>query len=201
MTKRTFDVMTSLVALILLAPLMAVTAILVRLLLGSPILFRQERPGLDCRPFRLLKFRTMTDARGADGALLPDSERLTGFGRFLRATSIDELPELWNVLRGDMSLVGPRPLLMRYLPLYNARELRRHETLPGLTGLAQVSGRNGLSWPEKFELDIFYVENRTFWMDIRILFRTVLMVLKREGISQSGEATMAPFSGSGAEGR
>jgi lipopolysaccharide/colanic/teichoic acid biosynthesis glycosyltransferase len=147
------------------------------------------------RPFQILKFRTMTDLRDADGALLPDAERLTPFGRWLRSTSLDELPALWNVLRGDMSLVGPRPLLVQYLPLYSARQARRHEVRPGITGWAQVNGRNALTWPQKFELDVWYVENRSFWLDLRILWMTLLVVLRRDGISAHGEATMPPFTG------
>jgi lipopolysaccharide/colanic/teichoic acid biosynthesis glycosyltransferase len=149
------------------------------------------------RPFQILKFRTMTDLRDADGALLPDAERLTPFGRWLRSTSLDELPALWNVLRGDMSLVGPRPLLVQYLPLYSARQARRHEVRPGITGWAQVNGRNALTWPQKFELDVWYVENRSFWLDLRILWMTLLVVLRRDGISAHGEATMPPFTGNG----
>ncbi|HMG46772.1 MAG TPA: sugar transferase [Allosphingosinicella sp.] len=195
--KRTFDVLVSAGMLMLLTPLILFVALLTRLFIGSPALFRQQRPGLRGRPFDIVKFRTMTDARDAEGALLPDADRLPAFGRFLRSTSLDELPELWNVLKGDMSLVGPRPLLMSYLPLYSKEEMRRHDVRPGLTGWAQVKGRNDLSWPRKFELDLWYVDHRTFTLDVRILLMTVWKVVRREGISQEGEATMAPFSGSG----
>jgi lipopolysaccharide/colanic/teichoic acid biosynthesis glycosyltransferase len=195
--KRTFDVLAAAGMLIVLAPLILLLAVLTRLSIGSPVLFRQQRPGLRGRPFDIVKFRTMTNARGADGELLPDADRLPVFGRFLRSTSLDELPELWNVLKGDMSLVGPRPLLMSYLPLYSREEMRRHDVRPGLTGWAQVKGRNGLSWQRKFELDLWYVDHRTFPLDLRILLMTVWKIVRREGISQEGEATMAPFSGSG----
>ena len=196
MLKRAFDIVVSAAALVVLSPLLGVTALLVRRRLGSPVLFRQQRPGLAGKPFRLVKFRSMTDARDAAGNLLPDGDRLPPFGRWLRATSIDELPELWNVLRGDMSLVGPRPLLMQYLPLYSPEQARRHEVRPGLTGFAQVEGRNALTWDQKFAADVWYVDNRGFWLDLKILWRTAAMVLKREGISAAGEATMPPFSGS-----
>jgi sugar transferase EpsL len=195
--KRAFD----LVLVGLSAPLwllvLLVLAVLVRVRLGSPVLFRQERPGLHGRPFDLLKFRTMTDERDAAGALLPDADRLTAFGRRLRGTSLDELPELLNVLRGDMSLVGPRPLLMRYLPRYSERHRRRHDVRPGLTGLAQVSGRNALAWADRFDLDVQYVENCSVMMDVRILMRTVGGVVSRSGISAAGEATMSEFTGYG----
>lgn len=194
--KRLFDVVCAALALLLLSPVLIVVAWLVRRQLGSPILFRQMRPGLGGKPFQMVKFRTMLDATDANGVALPDSERLTGFGRFLRASSLDELPELWNVLKGDMSLVGPRPLLMDYLPLYSPHEFRRHEVRPGVTGWAQVNGRNALSWQQKFELDVWYVDNRSFWLDMRILWKTVIKVLKREGISAQGEATMERFRGS-----
>nr|WP_291327235.1 sugar transferase [Acidovorax sp. 28-64-14] len=163
--------------------------------LGSPAFFRQVRPGMHGQPFEMVKFRTMTDARGADGALLPDADRLTPFGRFLRASSLDELPELWNVLKGEMSLVGPRPLLMEYLPLYSPQQARRHEVRPGITGWAQVNGRNALGWDEKFKLDVWYVDHRSLWLDIKILWLTVKKVLVREGISAAGEATMPRFTG------
>lgn len=195
MLKRGFDIVVALVALILLAPLFLVLSLLIRARLGSPVLFRQARPGLHGRIFQMIKFRTMTDERGADGSLLPDDVRLRPFGRWLRSTSLDELPELWNVLRGDMSLVGPRPLLVDYLPRYSARQARRHEVRPGVTGWAQVNGRNALSWPEKFELDVWYVDNQSFALDMRILFLTMRSVLKRDGISASGEATMPAFRG------
>ena len=182
-------------ALLVLAAPLLVLALLVGSRLGHPVLFRQRRPGLHGKPFEMVKFRTMTDARGPDGQLLPDAERLTRFGRLLRATSLDELPELWNVLKGDMSLVGPRPLLMEYLPLYSPEQARRHEVRPGITGWAQVNGRNALSWDAKFQLDVWYVEHRSLWLDIRILWLTVRKVLVREGISAAGEATMARFTG------
>lgn len=194
--KRCFDVLVAVVALLSLAlPLLAL-ALLVRIKLGKPVLFAQIRPGMHGKPFRMVKFRTMTDARGPDGALLPDAERLPSFGRFLRATSLDELPELWNVLKGDMSLVGPRPLLMEYLPLYSTEQARRHDVRPGVTGWAQINGRNALSWEEKFELDVWYVAHQSFALDIKILWRTARKVLVREGISAAGEATMSRFTGS-----
>jgi lipopolysaccharide/colanic/teichoic acid biosynthesis glycosyltransferase len=196
MIKRIFDLVLALLAAILLAPVLAVVAVLVRTRLGSPVLFRQLRPGLHGQPFQMVKFRTMTDARGADGVLLPDAVRLTPFGQFLRRASLDELPELWNVLRGEMSLVGPRPLLMQYLPLYSPAQARRHAVRPGVTGWAQVNGRNALSWDEKFAADVWYVDNRSFWLDLKILALTVLAVLGRKGISAAGEATMPPFTGS-----
>lgn len=194
--KRLFDITAAALGLLLLAPLLLVLTWLVRRKLGRPAFFRQTRPGLHGRPFELVKFRTMTDARGPDGALLPDAERLTPFGRFLRSTSLDELPELWNVLRGDMSLVGPRPLLMEYLPLYSPEQARRHEARPGITGWAQVNGRNALSWDDKFRLDVWYVDRQSLWLDLRILWLTVCKVLRREGISAAGEATMPRFTGS-----
>ncbi|MGO4606558.1 sugar transferase [Variovorax sp. 2RAF20] len=194
--KRLFDIMLACLALLLLGlPLLFLTW-QVRRKLGSPAFFRQTRPGLHGRPFNMVKFRTMTDARGVDGQLLPDADRLTPFGRFLRASSLDELPELWNVLKGDMSLVGPRPLLMDYLPLYSAEQSRRHEVRPGITGWAQVNGRNALSWDEKFKLDVWYVDHRSLWLDIKILWLTVRKVLVRDGISAAGEATMPRFVGS-----
>ncbi len=195
MIKRGFDLLVTLPALIVFIPLLLVLAVAVRVLLGGPVLFRQVRPGLFGKPFELIKFRTMTNQHGADGLLLPDAARLTRFGRFLRSSSLDELPELWNILRGDMSLVGPRPLLVQYLPLYDADQARRHEVRPGLTGWAQINGRNALSWEEKFAADVWYVENQNLWLDIRILLRTVLAVVTRKGISAEGEATMAPFEG------
>ena len=194
--KRLFDITAALVALLLLAlPLLALTW-LVRRKLGRPAFFRQVRPGLQGKPFEMVKFRTMTDARGPDGELLPDAVRLTPFGRFLRATSLDELPELWNVLKGDMSLVGPRPLLMEYLPLYSPQQARRHEVRPGITGWAQVNGRNAIGWEDKFTLDVWYVDHRSLWLDVKILWLTVKKVLVREGISADGEATMGRFTGS-----
>ena len=193
--KRLFDFAVALVALAVLAVPLLVLAVAVRARLGSPVLFTQVRPGLHGRPFRMIKFRTMTDARGADGELLPDAQRLPAFGRLLRSTSLDELPELWNVLRGEMSLVGPRPLLMEYLPLYTPEQARRHEVRPGITGWAQVNGRNALSWEDRFRLDVWYVDNRSLWLDLRILWLTVRKVLVREGISAQGEATMSKFTG------
>ncbi|ATA52824.1 sugar transferase [Variovorax boronicumulans] len=194
--KRFFDIVLACVALLLLGlPLLFLTWQVSRKL-GSPAFFRQTRPGMHGRPFNMVKFRTMTDARGADGELLPDADRLTPFGRFLRASSLDELPELWNVLKGDMSLVGPRPLLMDYLPLYSTEQSRRHEVRPGITGWAQINGRNALSWDEKFKLDVWYVDNRSLWLDIKILRLTVRKVLVRDGISAVGEATMPRFTGS-----
>ena len=193
--KRTMDILGAGIGLILLSPLILFLCFMVRREHGSPVFFRQLRPGRNGEPFEMIKFRTMTDEQASDGKLLPDGSRLTTFGRLLRSTSLDELPELWNVLKGNMSLVGPRPLLMEYLPLYSARQARRHEVRPGITGWAQVNGRNALSWEEKFELDIWYVQNRTVWLDIKILFLTVWQVLKRDGISQEGEETMSKFTG------
>ncbi len=197
--KRVFDLVVSSTALLVLALPMAVLALLVRTRLGSPVLFRQTRPGLHGQPFHMIKFRTMTDARGPDGALLPDDQRLTPFGRWLRATSLDELPELWNVLKGDMSLVGPRPLLMEYLPLYTPEQARRHEVRPGITGWAQVNGRNALNWEDKFRLDVWYVDHHNLWLDLRILWLTLRKVLAREGISHGSEATMPRFTGTAAK--
>ena len=193
--KRLFDLLASAMGLLLLAVPLALLAWQVRRKLGSPVLFTQVRPGLHGRPFRMVKFRTMTDARDAGGALLPDAQRLTPFGCFLRASSLDELPELWNVLRGEMSLVGPRPLLMEYLPLYSPEQGRRHEVRPGITGWAQVNGRNAISWADKFALDVWYVDHRSLWLDVRILWLTVRKVLVRDGISAAGEATMPRFEG------
>lgn len=193
--KRILDCVASAAGLLLLALPLALLALQVRRKLGSPVLFSQVRPGLRGEPFKMVKFRTMTDARGADGELLPDAMRLTPFGRWLRATSLDELPELWNVLKGDMSLVGPRPLLMEYLPLYNAEQARRHEVRPGITGWAQVNGRNCLSWEDKFKLDVWYVDHHGLWVDIRVLWLTVKKVIVKEGISAAGEATMPKFTG------
>ena len=193
--KRPADLAAGLAGLILLSPVFAVTALLVRVKLGSPVLFRQERPGRGGRIFTIYKFRTMTDAKGPDGRLLPDAERLTPFGRALRASSLDELPELINLVRGDMSIVGPRPLLVKYLPLYSPHQARRHEVRPGITGLAQVNGRNALSWQEKFDLDVEYADGITFLGDCRIIIRTVGAVLRREGINGAGSATMEEFRG------
>lgn len=193
--KRFFDLSASAFALLLLAlPLLILTR-LVQRKLGHPAFFRQVRPGIHGKPFQMIKFRTMTDQRGNDGVLLPDTARVTPFGHFLRASSLDELPELWNVLKGDMSLVGPRPLLMEYLPLYSHEQARRHEVRPGITGWAQVNGRNALSWEEKFALDVWYVDNRSMWLDVKILWLTIKKVLAREGISAAGEATMPRFTG------
>jgi len=194
--KRIFDILLAFVALLLLCIPLLFLIWQVRRKLGSPVFFRQTRPGLHGKPFKMVKFRTMTDARGPDGQLLPDADRLTPFGRFLRASSLDELPELWNVLKGEMSLVGPRPLLVEYLPLYSAEQARRHAVRPGITGWAQVNGRNALSWDDKFKLDVWYVDNGSMWIDIKILWLTVRKVLVREGISAAGEATMTAFKGS-----
>jgi lipopolysaccharide/colanic/teichoic acid biosynthesis glycosyltransferase len=196
MLKRSFDIVIATAALVLLAPLLLAIALLVRWRLGSPVLFAQDRPGLGGRPFRLVKFRTMTNAPRADGTPASDAERLTPFGRFLRSTSLDELPELYNVLVGDMSLVGPRPLLMEYLPLYNAHQRRRHDVRPGITGWAQVNGRNAISWERKFDLDVWYVDNASFALDLKILWLTAWRVLRREGISGAGSATAERFTGS-----
>ncbi|MFW3616415.1 sugar transferase [Billgrantia antri] len=193
--KRLFDIVVSLVVLLLLAPLLLTLALLVRLRLGSPVLFRQTRPGLHGHAFEMIKFRTMRDAVDRDGKPLPDAERLTPLGQRLRASSLDELPELWNVLKGDMSLVGPRPLLMEYLPLYTTRQARRHEVRPGVTGWAQVNGRNALSWEQKFELDVWYVDHRSLWLDLRILLLTVKKVLVRDGIAHDGDVAMPRFRG------
>ena len=195
MLKRAFDIAASASALIVLSPVLAITAHKVKKNLGSPVLFRQVRPGLDGKPFEMIKFRTMKDAVDKNGNLLPDNERLTKFGKKLRATSLDELPELWNVLKGDMSLVGPRPLLMEYLPLYNAEQAKRHNVRPGVTGYAQINGRNSLSWEEKFKLDTWYVEHQSFLLDMKILLKTVTKVLIKDGISAEGEATMSKFTG------
>ena len=195
MLKRGFDISISFMGLVLSAPLLALLWALIRINLGRPVLFIQDRPGLNGNLFPLIKFRTMTQARDDQGQALPDSVRLTRLGTWLRATSLDELPELWNVLRGDMSLVGPRPLLVQYLPLYSTEQARRHNVRPGITGWAQINGRNALRWAEKFALDTWYVDNQSFWLDIRILVRTVVKVFAREGISADGEATMPPFMG------
>lgn len=181
--------------LLMLSPVILCLAWMIRRRLGSPVLFRQIRPGLNGRPFEMIKFRTMRDAVDSNGQPLPDEDRLTPFGRWLRSTSMDELPELWNVLRGDMSLVGPRPLLMEYLPLYSPEQARRHEVRPGITGWAQVNGRNAISWEEKFKLDVWYVDNHNLWLDIKILYLTVRKVFARDGISAQGEATMPKFTG------
>jgi lipopolysaccharide/colanic/teichoic acid biosynthesis glycosyltransferase len=193
--KRIFDIFVASVALVVLAPIIAIVALLVRSKLGKPILFRQQRPGRNGQAFEMVKFRTMLDAVDRDGKPLPDSDRLTPFGRLLRSTSLDELPELFNVLRGDMSLVGPRPLLMQYLPLYSAEQARRHEVRPGLTGWAQINGRNAVDWQEKFLMDVWYVDNQTFLLDLKIILLTMRKVAFRENISAEGEATMLPFLG------
>ena len=199
--KRLADVVISAAGLFLLSPVFAVLAVLVRLKLGTPVLFCQQRPGLHGQPFVIFKFRTMTDARDADGELLPDSERLPPFGRFLRSTSLDELPELINVLIGKMSLVGPRPLMMKYLGRYTAEQARRHEVKPGITGWAQVNGRNAATWEDKFRLDVWYVDNWSLWLDTKILLRSVLAVLKRENVTQDGRATVDEFMGTEATSR
>ncbi len=193
--KRFFDLVASALGLVALAPVFVVVAFLIRRKLGSPVFFRQTRPGLSGKPFEMIKFRTMLDATDKHGNPLPDDQRMTPFGSFLRATSLDELPELWNVLKGDMSLVGPRPLLMEYLPLYSKEQYRRHEARPGVTGWAQVNGRNAISWEDKFKLDVWYVDNQSFWLDLKILFLTVKKVLVRDGISGEGEVTMSKFTG------
>ncbi|WP_286298797.1 sugar transferase [Vibrio apostichopi] len=198
--KRLFDFLASLIALILLAPVIAFVAWKIRKNLGSPVLFRQTRPGLNGKPFEMVKFRSMKDAVDANGNPLPDDERMTPFGDKLRSSSLDELPGLWNVLKGDMSLVGPRPLLVQYLPLYNKEQARRHDVRPGVTGWAQINGRNAISWEDKFELDVWYVDNRSLWLDIKILFLTVKKVFVKEGISAEGHVTIEPFMGSSHKG-
>jgi lipopolysaccharide/colanic/teichoic acid biosynthesis glycosyltransferase len=194
--KRIFDFVLAGVGLLLLAIPLLLLVRKVRRELGSPVFFTQVRPGMHGKPFKMVKFRSMTSECGPDGQLLPDAVRLTAFGRWLRATSLDELPELWNVLKGDMSLVGPRPLLMEYLPLYSPEQARRHEVRPGITGWAQVNGRNAISWESKFKLDVWYVDNRTLWLDTKVLWQTVKKVVVRDGISAEGEATMPRFTGS-----
>ena len=193
--KRLLDFTLSLLALIILSPVLLVTAILVRIKLGSPIIFHQERPGKSEKIFRLYKFRSMTDECDENGDLLPDDQRLTRFGQILRSTSLDELPELWNILRGDMSIVGPRPLLVKYLPLYNEEQRHRHDVRPGLTGWAQANGRNAISWEEKFKLDVWYVQHISFWVDLKVIFMTVKKVFCRDGISSETSVTMEEFSG------
>ncbi len=194
--KRVFDIVVVVVSAVCWLPLVAVVGVLVGSGIGFPILFRQQRPGLNDRPFKLFKFRTMTNARDGAGNLLPDQQRLTAFGRFLRASSLDELPELFNVLKGEMSLVGPRPLLMEYLPLYTPEQARRHEVKPGITGWAQINGRNAISWEEKFKLDVWYVEHGTLWLDLKILALTLVQVFQRKDINATGHATMPAFTGS-----
>ncbi|PDW02018.1 sugar transferase [Candidatus Viridilinea mediisalina] len=191
--KRTFDLLLTIPALIIFSPLLCILALLVRFKLGTPVIFRQQRPGLHGKPFTIYKFRTMTDARDAEGKLLPDAQRLPPFGQWLRSTSLDELPELWNVLRGEMSLVGPRPLLMHYLERYTPEQARRHEVRPGITGWAQVSGRNGCSWRKKLALDVAYVQRYSFWLDLCILVLTMLIIVTREGVTQPGHATAEEF--------
>ncbi|MBS7842102.1 sugar transferase [Pseudomonas fluorescens] len=193
--KRIFDIVFSFLGLIVLFPALVILSVMIRLKLGSPIFFTQVRPGLGGKPFKMIKFRTMRDAVDYDGTPLPDGERMTAFGSMLRSTSLDELPELWNVLKGEMSLVGPRPLLMQYLPLYSVEQNRRHEVRPGVTGWAQINGRNSVSWDEKFKLDTWYVDNQSTLLDIKIIIFTIKKVLVRDGISQENNATMAPFMG------
>ena len=195
MMKRLLDIIISLSALILLAPLYAIIGYKVKKNLGSPIFFKQTRPGLQAQPFDMIKFRTMKDATDASGNLLPDSMRMTAFGKMLRSSSLDELPELWNVLKGDMSLVGPRPLLMEYVPLYNQEQARRHEMRPGITGWAQINGRNNISWNDKFKLDVWYIDNQSLLLDLKILLLTVKKVIIKEGINEKNEVTMSKFSG------
>lgn len=195
MIKRLFDIVAAATALLLLSPLLACVAALVAINMGRPVFFRQQRPGLHEKPFLMLKFRSMRDAVDTHGQILDDAQRLTPFGRWLRSTSLDELPELWNVLKGELSLVGPRPLLMEYLPRYDDVQRRRHEVRPGLTGWAQVNGRNAVDWAERFQLDVWYVDNRSFWLDMKILAMTLRLVLTRKGVSAQGEATMRKFTG------
>lgn len=195
MIKRLFDITAATAAMVALSPVYAITAYKVKKSLGSPVLFRQIRPGLNGKPFDMVKFRTMTDCRDSEGKLLPNKDRLTPFGKMLRNTSLDELPELWNVLKGDMSLVGPRPLLMEYLPLYNDEQKRRHHVRPGITGYAQINGRNAIGWEQKFELDLWYVDNQSLWLDIKILFKTVKKVLVKDDINASEDVTMSKFTG------
>ena len=194
-SKRLFDIIAAFIGLIILSPVILLTAILARIFLGAPILFRQQRPGYKGHPFFIYKFRTMTDRLGPDGNLLPDSERLTPFGRFLRSLSLDELPELFNILRGEMSFVGPRPLLMQYLPLYSPEQARRHDVFPGLTGWAQVNGRNATDWSTRFKFDVWYVDHWSFWLDIKIILMTFGKVFKRAGVNQEGQATVEYFTG------
>lgn len=194
--KRLFDLIFAMIGLMVFSPVLVITAFLVRIKLGSPVLFKQRRPGLDAQPFYVYKFRTMTNQRDINGQLLPDDVRLTSFGKLLRRLSLDELPQLFNVVKGDLSLVGPRPLLMQYLDRYSLEQARRHEVKPGITGWAQVNGRNAISWEEKFKLDVWYVDNQSFWLDIKILWMTIKKVFVSEGISQQGQATMEEFTGS-----
>ena len=194
-SKRLFDLTFALIALVILSPIILVTAILVRIFIGTPILFKQQRPGYKGHPFFIYKFRSMTTRFAHDGSLLPDAERLTHFGRLLRSLSLDELPELFNIVRGEMSFVGPRPLLMEYLPLYSPEQARRHDVVPGLTGWAQVNGRNAVDWPTRFNMDVWYVDNWSFWLDLRIIFLTVWKVISRDGINQKGQSTVEHFKG------
>lgn len=196
--KRLVDIVVAACLLVILAPVLFVLSLLVLVTMGYPVIFSQKRPGLAGRPFQLMKFRTMTDKRDQEGNLLPDAHRLTRFGRMLRSTSLDELPELWNVLKGDMSLVGPRPLLMEYLPLYTPEQARRHQVRPGITGWAQVNGRNVLGWEKRFQLDVWYVDNQSWWLDLLILWKTVCQILRRQGIAHEGHATMPRFTGTAA---
>ena len=196
LVKRCFDFSCSLIGILLITPILIVISMLVRIYLGPEIIFKQSRPGLNGRTFVFYKFRTMNMRTDKDGKLLSDKERLTKFGSFLRNTSMDELPSLWNILKGDMSFVGPRPLLIEYIPLYSNRQIRRHEVKPGITGWAQINGRNFISWEKKFELDLWYVENQSFWLDMKILFITIFKVISKEGINQDGHATMPKFKGS-----
>lgn len=193
--KRSIDFIFSLFLLIITSPVILITVIIIKIQIGSPILFKQQRPGLNGKPFFIYKFRTMTDERDKNGNLLPDEIRLTKTGEFIRKLSLDELPQLFNVLKGDMSFVGPRPLLMKYLPLYDEEQVRRHEVRPGITGWAQINGRNAISWEEKFKYDVWYVDHQSIWLDIKILFLTVIKVFKSEGINQQGQATMEEFKG------
>jgi sugar transferase EpsL len=194
MIKRVLDLLIGILAFVILSPFMITIALLIRVLQGGSVLYKQIRPGLRGRPFTIKKFRTMTDCRDGQGCLLPDSERLTSLGRFLRAISLDELPEIINVIKGEMSIVGPRPLLMQYLERYTAEQMRRHEVKPGITGWAQVNGRNAITWEEKFKLDVWYVDHRSFWLDLKIIAMTLSKVLRREGINQPGQATMEKFN-------
>ena len=195
MLKRMFDIVVSAIGLVLFSIVISIVATIIRFKIGSPVIFEQCRPGFQGRSFKVYKFRTMTDERCENGELLPDEKRLTSLGKVIRKLSLDELPQLWNVFKGDMSFVGPRPLLMEYLPLYNEHQARRHEVRPGITGWAQVNGRNAISWEQKFDYDVWYVDNQSFWLDIKILFMTVLKVFKSEGINQTGQATMTKFTG------
>ena len=197
MIKRALDILGALIGLIVFSPILIVILLMIRRKMGSPVLFHQTRPGMHGKTFQMIKFRTMRDAIDTDGRPLTDAERLTKLGQFLRSSSLDELPELWNVLKGDMSLVGPRPLLMEYLPLYSSEQARRHDVRPGVTGWAQVNGRNAISWDEKFALDVWYVDNRSLWLDLKIIWLTIRKVVKREGISAAGEATVSKFNGNG----